>query len=90
MTEQYRPVELSRALTEALFVAQQATESEAVSLKSSMETDEKCVGHVRMVVEQKMHECFEAVQVIRDTIKRRGHRDVVKRLREHESWLRVA
>lgn len=88
MAEEYRFPELSRALTEALYIAVSATESEAFSLKNTLGDDEKCVGHVREVIEQKMHECFEAAQVLKDTIKRRGHRDVVKRLREHEPWLR--
>lgn len=90
MNEPYLPDELSRALTEALYIAQSATLSEAYTLKNTLETDPKCVGHMRKVIEQKMHEEFEAAQVIQDTIKRRGHRDVLKRLREHEPWLRVA
>lgn len=90
MDEPYLPIELSRALTEALHIAQSATSSEAYSLKNTLESDPKCVGHVRKIIEQKMHESFEAVQVIQDTIKRRGHRDVLARLREHEPWLRVA
>ncbi|BDD79652.1 hypothetical protein [Burkholderia phage FLC9] len=79
---------LSRALTEALVIAQNALISEAHQLKGHLESDPKCIGQVAEVIEEKMHETFEATQVIRDTIKRRGHKDVVQRIRDHEPWLR--
>lgn len=86
---QYKQAELSRALTEALFLAQSALESDARQLKGNLEDDPQCKeGSVKELIEAKMHESFEGVQLIRDTIKRRGHKDVVQRLREHELWLR--
>ena len=86
----FKQQDLSRTLTEALIIAESALMSDAHSLKNSLEEDPKLKdGNVKVVIEQKMHETFEAAHVLRDTIKRRGHADVVKRVADHHPWLRT-
>lgn len=78
----FRPTEYSRAYSEALWIAIDATRSDAQSMKTSLETDPQCVGHVAMVLETKMMADNESADLLEGQLKRHGHRDFLKRMRE--------
>jgi hypothetical protein len=81
----FKPIEYSRAYSEALWVAIETTRSEAYQLRTSLESDEKCKGSVAVVIENKMIECFEAADLLEGQLKRHGHRDFLKRMREADN-----
>lgn len=78
----FRPLEYSRAFSEALYIAVETTRSEAQTLKNTLETDEQCKGHVATVVESKMMECYQAADLLEGQLKLHGHADFLRRMRD--------
>jgi hypothetical protein len=78
-------IEYSRAYSEAVWLAIDALRSEAQSLKNSLETDPACKSSVGIVIENKMMECNEAADLLEGQLKRHGHRDFLKRMREAQN-----
>lgn len=78
----FKFAEYSRAYSEAVWIGIDALRGEASSLKNSLETDPNCKGSVAAVIENKMMECNEAADLLEGQLKRHGHRDFLKRMRE--------